>query len=167
MGAADLNPTGRQAARCASLVAWLPVAGTMSPGPISATDLALWQDANAEIRSLAQQRALRFVAVAVLAPFGVSGIGREGDGSGPGLSSVVFGITLLLLAVAELAAMGQSGLWIRRRSELEKTHPALAPRGKHGRLARGLAFVSGPGFSTALYALLGAAFIVGGSLPLL
>jgi hypothetical protein len=137
----------------------------VSPGPVGGTDLALWQDVNAEIRSLAQQRGLRFVAVAVLAPFGVSGIGREEDGSGPGVGSVVFGVTLLFLAIAELASMAQSALWMRRRADLEERHPALRQDSKPGRLARLLAFVSGPGFSTALYALLGAAFIVGGSLP--
>lgn len=133
-------------------------------GPVSAVDLARWTDVQQEIRSLALQRGLRFVAVAVLAPFGVSGVAREEDGSGPAMSALVFGIALLFLAIAELASMAQSALRVRERSDLEKAHPSLAPRGKPSRLARAFAFVSGPGFSTALYALLGAAFIVGGSL---
>lgn len=132
---------------------------------VGALALAHWQDVNAEIRSLSLQRGLRFIAAAVLAPFGVAGIGREGDGSGPGLSSIAFGVALLFLAVAELASMAQSALWLKRRQELEDGHPGLSSEGKPGRLARALAFASGPGFSTALYALLGAAFIVGGNLP--
>lgn len=131
---------------------------------VSAVDLARWVEVNQEIRGLALQRGLRFVAVAVLAPFGVSGIARKEDGSGPGLSALVFGIALLFLAIAELASMAQSALRVAERLDLEKAHPRLAPKGKPGRFARTFAFFSGPGFSTALYALLGAAFIVGGSL---
>ena len=137
---------------------------SMASGPVSALDLAKWTDVQHEIRSLALQRGLRFIAVAVLAPFGVSGLAREQDGGGA-LSSVVFGVALLFLAVAELASMAQAALRVRERSDLEKAHPALAPKGKPSRLARAFAVVSGPGFSTALYALLGAAFVVGASLP--
>lgn len=140
------------------------VDGVAVPGPVSAVDLARWTDLQHEIRGLAMQRGLRFIAVAILAPFGVSGISRE-ERVGPSLSTVVFGVTLILLAVAELVSMVQSGLRAAERRDLEKQHPALAPRGKPSRLARMFAFVSGPGFSTALYALLGAAFVVGGSLP--
>ncbi|MHB1262758.1 MAG: hypothetical protein ACYC2H_13705 [Thermoplasmatota archaeon] len=133
------------------------------PGPVGTVALAKWQDVQAELRNLALQRGLRFIAVAVLVPFGVSGVERERVG--PNLSAVVFGVALLFLALAELASMLQTGLRMAQRRDLEKADPALATKGKPGRTARYLAFLSGPGSSTALYALLGAAFVVGGSLP--
>ena len=132
-------------------------------GTVSPLVLAHWEDVQAELRNLALQRGLRFIAVAVLVPFGITAVGKEAPG--PDLSSVVFGITLLFLAIGELAALGQSGLYVRQRKELEKAHPALVVPGKPAKLARGLEFVSGPGFSSALYALLGPAFLLGGALP--
>ena len=78
--------------------------------------------------------------------------------------SLVFGVTLLFLAIGELASMVQSGLLLRQRKDLEKRHPELELKGKPARLAHALSFVSGPGFSAALYALLGAAFLFGASL---
>lgn len=130
---------------------------------MAAVDLAKWHDVQHELRNLDLLRGLRFIAVAVLAPFGVSGFERER--AGPDLSTLVFGVTLLFLAISEVASMAQAGLSMAQRAEFEKAHPALATKGKPGRLARGLTFIAGPGFSTALYALLGAAFIVGGSMP--
>lgn len=132
-------------------------------GSVTTLDLAKWQDVQGELRNLALQRGLRFIAVAVLVPFGVSGGERET--TGPDLSAVVFGVTLIFLAVAELASMAQTGLRMAQRRELEKADPVLATKGKPGRTARSLAFLSGPGSSAALYALLGAAFIVGAALP--
>ena len=137
----------------------------MAARSVDALALAKWIDVQQEIRSLSLQRGLRFIAVAVLAPFGVSGIRRADDDGGPAVSSVVFGVALLFLALAELTSMVQSGLQMAERARLEKEHRALAPRHPPGRLARALTRISGPGFSTALYAVLGAAFIVGGSLP--
>ena len=132
------------------------------PGPVAALALAHWQDVQAELRTLSLQRGLRFIAVAVLVPFGVTAVGEETPG--PNLSSFVFGITLLFLAIGELASMAQSGLRLRQRADLEKAHPGLAVKGKPARWAHALGFVSGPGFSAALYALMGAAFIITGSL---
>lgn len=126
---------------------------------LSAVALARWQDLQQEIRQLALQRGLRFIAVAILAPFGVNAMDK--DTPGREVSFVAFGLTLLLLAIAELASLAESGMHIRRRKDLEEAHPELAPSGKPGRLARTLAFASGPGFSTALYALMGGAFLVG------
>lgn len=129
---------------------------------MSALALARWQDLQQEIRQLALQRGLRFVAVAILAPFGVGAM--DEDTPGQRLSFLAFGLTLLLLAVAEMASLAESGLHVRARQDLERQHPELAPKGKPGRFARLLAFVSGPGFSTALYALMGAAFLAGAAL---
>lgn len=137
----------------------------MAKASVDVVALAKWQEVQEDIRQLALQRGLRFVAAAVLAPFGVAGVGREADASGPGLSTVAFGVALLLLAVGELASIGVSTLLSKQRRAMEEEWPALAPRGKPGRLARLLTIVSGPGLSTALYALLGAAFIAGGVLP--
>jgi hypothetical protein len=134
-------------------------------GPVGAVDLAKWQEVQEDIRNLTLQRSLRFVAAAVLAPFGVSEVGRRADGSGPGLPTLAFGMALLLLAVGELTSIAVSGLLAKQRHAMEKDHPALAPKGKPGRLARLLTVVSGPGLSTALYALLGAAFIAASVLP--
>ncbi|MEK6975785.1 MAG: hypothetical protein AABY18_05535 [Candidatus Thermoplasmatota archaeon] len=130
---------------------------------VSSVALARWEDVQAELRNLTLQRGLRFIAVAVLVPFGVSGVEKER--AGPNLSAVVFGVTLLFLAVAEVASMVQSGLRMAQRRDLEKADPILATKGRPGRLARALGFLSGPGASAALYALLGAAFILGGALP--
>jgi hypothetical protein len=130
---------------------------------VSALALAHWEDVQSELRTLSMQRGLRFIAVAVLVPFGLTAVGEEQPG--PDLSSVVFGVTLLFLAIGELASMAQTGLRLRQRNDLEKAHPELAVKGKPARWAHALGFVSGPGFSAALYALLGAAFLVGASLP--
>ena len=129
---------------------------------VSALVLARWQELQQEIRQLALQRGLRFVAVAILAPFGVTAMDK--DTPGKEISFLAFGLTLLLLAVAELASLAESGMHVRQRRDLEKAHPELAPQGKPGRFARTLAFVSGPGFSTALYALMGGAFLAGTAL---
>jgi hypothetical protein len=134
-------------------------------GPVGVVDLAKWQEVQEDIRNLTLQRSLRFVAAAVLAPFGVSEVGRRADGSGPGLPTLAFGMALLLLAVGELTSIAVSGLLAKQRQAMEKDHPALAPKGKPGRLARLLTVVSGPGLSTALYALLGAAFIAASIVP--
>ncbi len=131
--------------------------------PVSALHLARWQDVQAELRNLALQRGLRFIAVAVLVPFGVSVVSKER--AGPDLSALVFGVALIFLAIAELASMVQAGLRMAQRRDLEKADPALATSGTPGRLALALAFASGPGSSAALYAILGAAFFVGGALP--
>lgn len=127
--------------------------------PITAVDVAKWQEVQEDIRQLALQRSLRFVAAAVLAPFGVSGVGSEAESTGPGLTTLSFGIALLMLAAGELMSIGVSTLLVRQRRAMEHDHPGLAPKGKPGRLARALTIVSGPGLSTALYALLGSAFI--------
>lgn len=127
---------------------------------VSGLTMARWEQVQAEIRQLALLRGLRFVAVAILAPFGVSAVGRESPGRD--LSFFVFGLTLLLLALAELSSMLQSGLQVRLRQDLEKSHPELRPQGTPGRWSRALSFTSGPGFSTALYALMGGAFLAGG-----
>lgn len=132
----------------------------MPPGPVGAVALAKWQDVQQELRHLTLQRGLRFIAAAVLAPFGVSSIGRDQGSAGPALSSWAFGLALLLLALAELASMVESALHARERAEMERRHTALKPKGKPGRLARLVTLVSGPGFSATLYALLGAAFIL-------
>jgi hypothetical protein len=137
----------------------------MPAGPVSAVDLAKWQEVQEDLRNLTLQRSLRFVAAAVLAPFGVSGVGRDADGTGPGLPTIAFGLALLLLAMGELTSIAVSGLLSKQRQAMEKDHPTLAPRGKPGRLARLLTVVSGPGLSTALYFLLGFAFIVASVLP--
>jgi hypothetical protein len=137
----------------------------MPPGPVGAVDLAKWQEVQEDLRNLTLQRSLRFVAAAVLAPFGVSEVGRRADGAGPGLPTIAFGLALLLLAVGEMTSIAVSGLLSKQRQAMEKDHPALAPKGKPGRLARMLTIVSGPGLSTALYALLGAAFIAASVLP--
>ena len=129
-------------------------------GPVGALDLARWQDLQQEIRHLTLQRGMRFVAAAVLAPFGLSGVGNDADRSGPAVSALAFGIALLVLAVAELATMIEAGIHVKERQVMEKTHPALAPKGKRGRFARLLTVASGPGFSTILYALLGGVFLV-------
>lgn len=129
---------------------------------VSALTLARWQELQQELRQLSLQRGLRFVAVAVLAPFGVTATDK--DAPGRELSMWAFGLALLLLALAELASLAESGVHARQRMELEKSHPELAPKGDAGRWARTLAFVSGPGFSTALYALMGGAFLAGGLL---
>lgn len=123
----------------------------------SPSDLAKWTALQEDMRALSVQRALRFVAASILAPFGTADIGRTGTG----ISAWAFAIALLLLAVAEMAAMAQAGLLAKQRSDFEKEHPTLAPRSKPGRQARLLGLVSGPAFSTALYALLGAGVIVG------
>lgn len=133
------------------------------PGPVGALALAHWQDVQSELRTLSLQRGLRFIAVAILVPFGITAVGKESPG--PDLSSLVFGITLIFLAMSEFAAMAQSGLRLRQQADLEKAHPGLKVNGKPARWAHALGFVSGPGFSAALYALLGAAFLIGGSLP--
>lgn len=125
--------------------------------------LMRWQDLQSEIRHLALQRGLRFVAAAILAPFGAANVGRGGDGSTPHVSGLAFGMALFLLAVAEMAAIAESGLHVHERKQLEKRHPALAPDTKPNRVARALAFLSGPAFSTALYALLGAAVVIASS----
>lgn len=132
---------------------------------IDAVDLAKWQEVQEDLRQLTLQRSMRFVAAAVLAPFGVSGVGRDGDASGPGLPTLAFGIALLLLALGELMSIGVSALLAKQRQAMERGHPVLAPKGKPGRLARALTIVSGPGLSTALYALLGSAFVVARVLP--
>lgn len=137
----------------------------MASGPVSTVDLAMWQDVQDDLRHLTLQRSLRFVAAAILAPFGVSGVKREAEGLTLGVPALAFGIALLLLAIAEMASLVQSGLLAKVRESMEKDHPALKPRGKKGRFARGLTLASGPGFSTALYALLGAAFVVASVLP--
>ncbi|MFA5943257.1 MAG: hypothetical protein WC876_02195 [Candidatus Thermoplasmatota archaeon] len=134
-------------------------------GPVGAVDLAKWQEVQQDIRHLTLQRGLRFVAAAVLAPFGVSAVAEGGDVSGPGLPTIAFGLALLLLAFGELTSIAVSGLLARERQAMEKAHTALAPKGKPGRRARWLTIVSGPGLSTALYALLGAAFISASILP--
>jgi len=127
--------------------------------PISAVDLAKWQEVQEDMRQLTLQRSMRFVAAAVLAPFGVSGVGRDADASAPGLPALAFGIALLLLAAGELMSIGVSALLAKQRQAMESEHRVLAPKGKPGRLARALTILSGPGLSTALYALLGSAFI--------
>lgn len=129
---------------------------------VSPLTLARWQDLQASMRELSMQRGLRFIAVAVLAPFGV--IATDNDASDGELSLWAFGLTLLFLALAELASLAESAMHARQRESLEKAHPELAPRGAAGRLSRLLAIASGPGFSTALYALLGGAFLAGGIL---
>ncbi|MHB8633445.1 MAG: hypothetical protein ACYDBQ_05675 [Thermoplasmatota archaeon] len=116
-----------------------------------------WQDLQAEIRHVAMQRGLRFVAASILAPFGAANVGK-GSNSGV-ISAWAFAVALLLLAMAEVAAIVQTGLHQRERTRLEKENPALAPRGKPGRGARFLGILSGPAFSTALYALLAGAII--------
>src|ERR1051326_2784304 len=121
---------------------------------VDAVALARWQDLQAEIRHLGLQRALRFVAAAVLAPFGAANLGG-GDGHASRVSGLAFGVALFLLAVAELAAIAQASLHGKERKEMEKRYPALAPKDEPSRLARWLAFVPGPAFSPALYALLG------------
>lgn len=126
----------------------------MSSEP-SARVLAQWSQLHADMRALANQRALRFVAAAILAPFGAADMGRTGRG----LSAWAFAAALLLLAVAEMAAIAQAALLQKQRTEFEETHPALAPHSKPGRRARILGWVSGPAFSTALYALLGAGVV--------
>ena len=132
-----------------------------SMSSVSPLTLARWQDLQHAMRQLALQRGLRFVAVAVLAPFGITAVDEEAPGKE--LSFLAFGLTLLLLALAELASLAESGLHARNRNDIEKAHPELSPKDKPGRLARTLAFVSGPGFSTALYALMGGAFLAGGA----
>jgi hypothetical protein len=129
---------------------------------VSAVTLARWQELQASMRELSLQRGLRFIAVAVLAPFGVTATDKEAPGRE--LSLWAFGLTLLFLALAELASLAESGMHAKQRDELEKAHPELAPKGDAGRLSRLLALASGPGFSTALYALMGGAFLAGGIL---
>lgn len=119
--------------------------------------LARWQDVQAEIRHVATQRGLRFVAAAFLAPFGAANVGK--DAASGGVSSWAFAVALLLLAVTEVAAIVQTSLHQRERTRLEKENPVLAPHDKPSRQARLLGFVSGPAFSTSLYALLAGAII--------
>ena len=131
----------------------------MADQRVDPVTLAKWQEVQEDIRHLALQRSMRFVAAAVLAPFGVADLNRESDAAGPGVSSLAFGVALLFLAVGELTSIGVSGLLARQRKAMEEEWPALAPTGKPGRVARLLTIVSGPGLSTSLYALLGAAFL--------
>lgn len=123
--------------------------------------LAQWGELQADMRTLALQRALRFVAASILAPFGAADVSRTGTG----VSAWAFAVALLLLAVAELASIAQAGLLQKQRTELERQHPGLAPVSKPGRRARVLGFIAGPAFSTALYALLGAGVVVAHALP--
>ncbi|MEA3136737.1 MAG: hypothetical protein QOJ26_860 [Thermoplasmata archaeon] len=134
----------------------------MSDGhPVTPVVLAQWKDLQDGIRHLGIQRGLRFVAACILAPFGASDLQDKGDGSGAHVTGFAFGIALFLLAIAELAAIGESSLLAKMRMKMEKHHPALAPHDEPSRWARVLSIVSGPGFSTALYAILGAAVVVG------
>ncbi len=119
--------------------------------------LVRWQDLQAEIRHVALQRGLRFVAACILAPFGATNVGKDPEAGG--ISAWAFAAALLLLAVAEMAAILQAGLHQKERTRLEKDNPTLAPHGKPSRQARLLGFVSGPAFSTALYALLAGGII--------
>lgn len=134
------------------------------PGPVSAVDLARWQDAQEEIRHLTLQRGVRFIAAAVLAPFGISGVGHSGD-KGGNVSPIAFGVALLLLALAELASLVETNLLSQNRKAMERAHPVLAPKGQRGRAARMLELASGPGFATLLYFVLGVGFIVASLLP--
>lgn len=129
---------------------------------IDPTALVRWKDLQAEIRHVALQRGLRFVAACILAPFGATHVGEDAEAGG--VSAWAFAAALLLLAIAELAAIVQTGLHTKERSKLEKDNPALAPHGKPSRQARLLGFISGPAFSTALYALLAGAIIAGAAL---
>lgn len=129
---------------------------------VSALTLARWQELQASMRELSLQRGLRFIAVAVLAPFGVTATDK--DAPGREISLWAFGRTLLFLALAELASLAESGMHAKMRDQLEKAHPELSPQGHAGRASRLLALASGPGFSTALYALMGGAFLAGGIL---
>ena len=118
--------------------------------------LARWTDLQQEIRHLALQRALRFVAASILAPFGAANVGSAAGR----ISTWAFAGALLLLALAEVSAIAESGLRQKERQRLEHEYPELAPHTKPGRWARLLGFVSGPPFSTALYCLLGGAIVV-------
>jgi len=129
---------------------------------VDALTLAKWQDLQSEIRHLTMQRGLRFVAAAILAPFGAANVGKSAAEGG--VSSWAFGSALFLLALAEMAALVQTGLHERERARMEKAHPALAPHGKPNKGARLLGLFSGPGFSTALYALLAGGIIVAATL---
>lgn len=161
LGRHDLPPLALAQAWFPDGARFVRVAHAVAVAGVPQLALARWQDLQHEIRQLALQRGLRFVAVAILAPFGINAMDRRT--AGVRLSYWAFGLTLLLLAFAELASLAQSGLHVREREALEKEHPELAPKGKRGRWARLLDFVSGPGFSTALYALMGGAFLVGGA----
>lgn len=121
-----------------------------------------WQDLQAEIRHVGIQRGLRFVAACILAPFGAANVGNGRDAGG--VAAWTFAVALLLLAVAEVAAIVQTGFHQRERKRLEKDNPALAPHGKPGRKARILGIFSGPAISTSLYALLAGAIIAAATL---
>jgi hypothetical protein len=127
-------------------------------GYVSPLVIARWEDLQAEIRNLSVQRGLRFVAASVLAPFGAANVGNAQPG--PHVPALAFGVALFLLAVAEMAAIAESRLHVKARKQLEKEYPALAPEGDSTKMSRLLSHVSGPAYSTALYALLGAAVIV-------
>jgi hypothetical protein len=104
------------------------------------------------------QRGLRFIAASILAPFGAAKV--NGSEPGPHLPALAFGVALLLLAIAEMAAIAESSIHVKARKKMEKESPSLAAPEDETKLARALAHVSGPAYSTALYALLGAAVLL-------